>query len=58
MRASDMERVAAVAFRKWCAENLIDPRLEDILEEAFVAGFIARDGVELSGTTPHELARA
>lgn len=58
MRASDMERVCAVAFRRWCAEELIDPRLEDVLEEAFIAGFCARDAVTTAGTELHELANA
>lgn len=49
MRASDMERVCAVAFDRWCAEALVDPRLRDILEEAFINGFIARDCVEIAG---------
>ena len=30
------------AFRRWCADELIDPRLRDILEEAFVNGWLAR----------------
>lgn len=30
------------AFRRWCVEELIDPRLEDLLEEAFTNGWIAR----------------
>lgn len=41
IRTADIELVCAMAFRRWCAEELIDPRLEDVLEEAFIAGFIA-----------------
>jgi hypothetical protein len=44
------EFACEAAFRRWCADELIDPRLQDVLEEAFVNGWIARaveDGVEL-----------
>lgn len=43
MRTADIEIVCEVAFQRWCAEELIDPRLRDILEEAFIAGFLARE---------------
>lgn len=35
------EGAAEAAFRRWCADELVDPRLEDILEEAFINGWIA-----------------
>ncbi len=46
MRLADIELTCTVAFQKWRSEELVDPRLYDILEEAFIAGFLARDGVE------------
>ncbi len=35
------EFACEAAFRRWCADELIDPRLQDVLEEAFVNGWIA-----------------
>jgi hypothetical protein len=29
------------AFHEYCADELVDPRLQDILEEAFIAGYVA-----------------
>lgn len=34
-------RVCEQAFDKYCADELVDLRLRDVLEEAFIAGFIA-----------------
>jgi len=42
----DMAQTCAVMFDRWCAEELVDPRLRDILEEAFVNGFICRGVLE------------
>jgi hypothetical protein len=43
VRLADIPLVCDMTFREWCAEELIDPRLEEILKEAFIAGFRARD---------------
>jgi len=48
IRSADLERLCDVMFDRWCAEELIDPRLREILEEAFVNGFMARDSLEYS----------
>ena len=42
-----------MAFHRWCADELVDPRLYDILEEAFVNGWIAH--MVLDGASPRAL---
>jgi hypothetical protein len=49
----DLETTCAVLFDEWCAEELVDPRLREILEEAFVNGFIARDSLEYATKQEH-----
>jgi hypothetical protein len=47
----DIERVSEMEFTRWFAEELEDERLRDILREAYVAGFTARDSM-LEGDKP------
>lgn len=52
MRTADPRDLVHIAFRTWCAEELVDPRLEDILEDAFTAGFLARDKLQMAPMEP------
>lgn len=51
------EFACEAAFHRWCADELIDPRLQDVLEEAFVNGWIARS-VEFGDSLPRVSIRA
>ena len=54
MKVVDIPRACELEFRRWCAEELIDPRLEDILEEAFIAGFLVGGEIALQQEDAHE----
>lgn len=36
----EMERDCELMFQRWCAEELVDPHLREVLYEAFAEGFI------------------
>src|SRR5262245_53502161 len=48
----DLERTCEMEFQRWCAEELVDPRLRDVLEEAFEAGF--QIGLHIGRELEHE----
>ena len=44
--ARDMQLACDQAFHRWCVDEMVDLRLVDILEDAFINGFLARSALE------------
>jgi hypothetical protein len=42
----DLQVICDQMFRRWCIDEMVDMRMVDVLEDAFINGFLSRHALD------------